>query len=110
MADNVRSVTDKEFQSEVLEASKGQPVLVDFWAEWCRPCLALAPTVAEVAGEYAGKVKVLKLNVDENQDSAFKFNVRGIPTLIIFKNGEVADTIVGAVPKDSITKALARHV
>ena len=110
MADNVSNVTDSTFQSEVIEASKAQPVMVDFWAEWCRPCLMLAPTVAEVATTYAGKIKVVKLNVDENANAAGKFNIRGIPTLLIFKGGQVAEQIVGAVPKDQITKAVDRHV
>ena len=104
------AVTDGSFQSEVLEASNSQPVMVDFWAEWCRPCLVLAPTVAEVAQAYAGKVKVVKMNVDENQNTAFKFNIRGIPTLLVFRNGQVADQIVGAVPREQIEKALSRHL
>lgn len=110
MAENVLVVTDNNFQTEVIDASTAQPVLVDFWAEWCRPCLMLAPTVAEVADAYAGKVKVVKLNVDENQNSAFKFNIRGIPTLLIFRNGQVADQIVGAVPREQIEKTLSRHL
>ena len=97
MADNVNNVTDSTFQAEVIDASKTQPVMVDFWAEWCRPCLMLAPTVAEIATAYAGKIKVVKLNVDENTDSAGKFNIRGIPTLLIFKGGQVAEQVVGAV-------------
>src|SRR5450759_1866922 len=87
MADNVNNVTDSTFQAEVIDASKTQRVMVDFWAEWCRPCLMLAPTVAEVATAYAGKIKVVKLNVDENTNSAGQFNIRGIPTLLIFKDG-----------------------
>jgi thioredoxin 1 len=110
MADNVNSVTDNSFQTEVIEASQGQPVMVDFWAEWCRPCHMLAPTVAEIATEYAGKLKVVKLNVDENVNSAGRFNIRGIPTLLIFKGGQVADQIVGAVPKEQISKIVDRHL
>jgi thioredoxin 1 len=110
MADNVSSVTDSSFQADVIEASNTQPVMVDFWAEWCRPCHMLAPTVAEIATEYAGKLKVVKLNVDENVNSAGKFNIRGIPTLLIFKGGQVAEQIVGAVPKDQISKVVDRHV
>jgi len=110
MADNIRSVTDSDFQSEVIDASKAQPVMVDFWAEWCRPCHMLAPTVAEIANDFTGKLKVVKLNVDENVNSPGRFNVRGIPTLLIFKGGEVADQIVGAVPKEQIQKVLERHV
>ena len=93
-----------------MTASKTQPVMVDFWAEWCRPCHMLAPTVAEIAKDYAGKLKVMKLNVDENVNSAGSFNIRGIPTLLIFKGGQVAEQIVGAVPKDQISKALERHI
>jgi thioredoxin 1 len=110
MADNVASVSDGTFQNEVIEASKTQPVLVDFWAVWCRPCLALAPTVAEIANEYSGKLKVMKMNVDDNINTPGQFNIRGIPTLLLFKDGQIAEQIVGALPKDQITKALARHI
>jgi thioredoxin 1 len=110
MADNVSSVTDNNFQTEVIDASQTQPVMVDFWAEWCRPCHMLAPTVAEIATDYAGKLKVVKVNVDENVNTAGKFNIRGIPTLLIFKDGQVAEQIVGAVPKEQISKAVDQHV
>ena len=110
MAENISSVTDSSFQSEVIEASNAQPVMVDFWADWCRPCHMLAPTVAEIANDYAGKLKVVKLNVDENVNSAGRYNIRGIPTLLIFKGGQVADQIVGAVPKDQISRVVDRHV
>ena len=110
MADNVASVTDNSFQAEVIDASNTQPVMVDFWAEWCRPCHMLAPTVAEIATDYAGRLKVVKLNVDENVNSAGRFNIRGIPTLLIFKGGQVAEQIVGAVPKDQISKAVDRQL
>ncbi len=110
MAENVRSVNDAEFESEVIAASKNQPVLVDFWAEWCRPCLMLAPTVAEIANDYSGKLKVVKMNVDESINTPSRYNVRSIPTLIIFKDGQAVDQIVSAVPKDQITKVLARHI
>ncbi len=110
MSNNIRKVTDSDFQTEVIEASKAQPVVVDFWAEWCRPCHILAPTVDEIAREFSGKLKVVKLNVDENIDSAGKFNVRGIPTLLVFKNGQVVDQVVGAVPKDQIERVLQRHL
>ncbi len=100
MADNsIPAVTDANFEAEVLTASSTQPVLVDFWAEWCRPCHMLAPTVAEIAHDYAGKLKVTKLNVDEAMNSAGRYNIRGIPTLLVFKNGQVVEQIVGAVPK-----------
>jgi len=85
-------------------------VMVDFWAEWCRPCHMLAPTVDEIAAQYAGKLKVYKMNVDENPTTPMKFNIRGIPTLLIFKGSQVADQLVGAVPKDQIEKTLSRHV
>jgi thioredoxin 1 len=111
MADNtIQSATDGNFEAEVLTASNAQPVMVDFWAEWCRPCHMLAPTVAEIAHDYAGKLKVMKLNVDEAMNSAGRYRVQGIPTLLLFKNGQVVEQIVGAVPKDQITKALDRHV
>lgn len=110
MADNVRNVTDSEFQAEVIDASKTQPVMVDFWADWCRPCHMLAPTVAEIANDYSGKLKVVKLNVDENVNSPGLFNIRGIPTLLLFKGGQVAEQIVGVVPKEQITRILDRHV
>src|SRR5467141_3663366 len=109
MAENILAATDGNFESEVLSASKTQPVLVDFWAEWCRPCHMLAPTVAEIANDYAGKIKVMKLNVDEAMNSAGRYNIRGIPTILVFKNGQVVEQIVGAVPKEQITKALERH-
>jgi thioredoxin 1 len=110
MADNVSSVTDASFQAEVIDASKTQPVMVDFWADWCRPCHMLAPTVAEIANDYAGKLKVVKMNVDENVNSAGNFNIRSIPSLLIFKGGQVAEQIVGAVPKDQIAKVVDRHI
>lgn len=110
MAGNIQIVGDSTFQAEVIEASKKQPVMVDFWAEWCRPCHMLAPTVQEIANDYTGKLKVVKVNVDENVDSPGRYNIRGIPTLLIFKGGQVADQLVGAVPKDQIEKALSRHL
>jgi thioredoxin 1 len=94
----------------VIDASNTQPVMVDFWADWCRPCHMLAPTVAEIAQDYAGRLKVVKLNVDENVNSAGRFNIRGIPTLLIFKGGQVAEQVVGAVPRDQIEKAVQRHI
>lgn len=106
MGDNVTQVSDANFQAEVIEASKNQPVMVDFWAEWCRPCHMLAPTVEEIAKEHAGKLKVVKMNVDENLDAPGRFNIRGIPTLLLFKGGQVAAQIVGAVPKEQIEKTL----
>lgn len=110
MGQSVAAVSDANFQAEVLDASKNQPVMVDFWATWCGPCRALSPTVDAIAAERAGKLKVVKMNVDENMNTPGKYNVRGIPTLLIFKDGQVAEQIVGAVPKENIEKALARHL
>src|ERR1700674_2572168 len=108
--ETISNVTDNTFQTEVVDASNAQPVMVDFWADWCRPCHMLAPTVAEIARDYAGRLKVVKLNVDENVNSAGRYNIRGIPTLLIFKGGQVADQIVGAVPKEQISKIVDRHM
>lgn len=108
MAENVTAVNDANFQSDVIEASKSQPVMVDFWADWCRPCHMLSPTVEEIAREHAGKLKVVKLNVDENTNTPGKYNIRGIPTLLFFKGGQVADQVVGAVPKEQIVKVIER--
>ncbi|MGH9705913.1 MAG: thioredoxin [Candidatus Acidiferrales bacterium] len=110
MSENVQAVSDANFQADVIEASKTQPVMVDFWAEWCAPCRALSPTVDEIARENAGKLKVVKLNVDENINAAGKFNIRGIPTLLVFKGGQVAEQIVGSVPKEQIVKVIQRHI
>src|SRR5579884_3529154 len=104
MAEQIVSVADSDFDREVIQASRTQPVMVDFWAEWCRPCLMLAPTVEQIAREYAGRVKVLKMNVDENMNTPARFNIRSIPTLLIFKDGKVAGQIVGAVPADNIRR------
>jgi thioredoxin 1 len=109
MSDILQAVTDASFEADVIEASKTQPVMVDFWADWCRPCHMLTPTVEEIAKEQAGKLKVVKLNVDENMNVAGKFSIRGIPTLLVFKGGQVADQIVGAQSKEQITKVIERH-
>jgi thioredoxin 1 len=110
MSETLVAVTDASFQTDVIEASKSQPVMVDFWADWCRPCHMLTPTVEEIAKENVGKMKVVKLNVDENMNTPGKFNIRGIPTLLVFKGGQVADQIVGAVPKEQIVKIVSRHI
>jgi thioredoxin 1 len=102
----VFEVSDATFDKEVLQSD--QPVLVDFWAAWCGPCKALAPVVDEVATEYAGKLKVMKMDVDRNSSTPMRYGIRGIPALLIFKGGKVADQIVGYVPKDTIAKSIAR--
>ncbi len=107
-AQNTLTFSDSAFDAEVLQAD--QPVLVDFWAEWCGPCRMLTPTIDALADEYSGKVKVGKLNVDENNQTAFRFQVRGIPALLLFKDGKVVDQRVGAVPKSELIKMLDAHV
>ena len=108
MAGLAVEVNDASFEAEVLQS--GQPVLVDFWAAWCGPCRALAPIVEEVAKEYAGKLKVMKMDVDKNQSTPMRYGIRGIPALLIFKDGKVADQIVGFVPKDTIDKSLGKVI
>ena len=104
MAENLIEFTDDNFDTEVLKSNL--PVLVDFWAEWCGPCKMIAPIVEEIAGDYAGKVKVGKVNVDFNNQVAMQYGIRGIPALLVFKGGLVANQIVGAVPKNNITQIL----
>ncbi len=107
-ADNVQTLTDGNFEASVLKA--GVPVLVDYWAEWCGPCKRLAPTVAALATDYGDKVAIGKLNVDENPDTTIKFNVRGIPALLLFKGGQVVDQVVGLVPKEAIKQVIDKHL
>ncbi|MBI5683325.1 MAG: thioredoxin TrxA [Deltaproteobacteria bacterium] len=100
MSEKVLNVSDSNFEAEILKSD--MPALVDFWATWCAPCRAIAPIVEEMAETYAGKIKVAKMNVDDNPATPGKYGVRGIPTLILFKNGQVVDQVVGAVPKTQI--------
>jgi thioredoxin 1 len=107
MAD-VTPVGDDSFEHEVLGSST--PVLIDFWAPWCAPCRAIAPVVEEIAREYAGKLKVMKMNVDDNPKTPSRYGVRGIPNLILFQGGQVKEQIVGAVPKSQLVKAISTVV
>ncbi len=102
----VAEVSDVTFDQEVLKSAV--PVLIDFWAPWCGPCKAIAPVVEELAGEYDGRLKIVKMNVDDNPQTPSKYGVRGIPNLLLFKSGSVADQIVGAVPKAHLVRAIDR--
>ena len=106
--EQVQTFTDGNFENDVLKA---EPlVLVDFWAEWCGPCKRLAPTIDALASEYQGKVTIGKLNVDDNPNTAFKFQIRGIPAMLVFKGGQVVEQVVGLTPKEELKKVLDRHV
>ena len=107
MAD-VQQVTDASFDSDVLKADV--PVLIDFWAPWCGPCKAIAPVIDELAKDYAGRLKVVKMNVDDNPNTPSQYGVRSIPNLLLFKGGQVKDQIVGAVPKAVLVKAVDQVV
>ena len=104
----VREITDAEFEAEVIQSDL--PVLIDFWAPWCAPCRAVAPVVDDLAREFAGKLKVVKMNVDDNPVSPSRYGVRSIPNLLIFKNGQVKEQIVGAVPKGQFVQAINKVV
>jgi thioredoxin 1 len=104
MSQGITNVSDDSFDNEVLKADS--PVLVDYWAEWCGPCKMIAPVLEEIAREYAGKIKVAKLNIDENTQTPRKYGIRGIPTLMLFKNGQVEATKVGAVSKSQLSAFL----
>ena len=104
MAGNLIEVTDATFESEVIQSDK--PTLVDFWAPWCGPCLSIAPTIEEIANEQVGTAKICKLNVDDNPETAAKYGIRGIPTLIIFRDGNIVNQVSGAIPKQQIESLL----
>jgi len=108
MSEYVKEVTDTSFEQDVIGA--GEPVLVDFWAEWCAPCRMIAPTVEAVAKEYEGRARVVKLNVDNSPQVAQRYGIKGIPTLILFRDGKEAERIVGAVGKDSLSRLVEKHV
>ncbi|MFQ3207446.1 MAG: thioredoxin 1 [Glaciecola sp.] len=108
MSDKIISLSDEKFEADVINANG--PVLVDFWAEWCGPCKMIAPILSEIADEFEGKVTVGKLNVDENNDTPPKYGIRGIPTLLLFKNGAVAATKVGALSKTQLVEFLNENI
>ncbi len=108
MSDNIVYLTDDSFQQEVIDSS--EPVLVDYWAEWCGPCKMIAPILGEIASEYQGKVKVAKLNIDENPQTPPKYGIRGIPTLMLFKDGNVEATKVGALSKSQLAAFLDTNI
>jgi thioredoxin 1 len=108
MSDKTFEVTEANFQKEVLEST--EPVLIDFWAEWCTPCKMIGPLVEQIADEYKGRVRVGKLDADANPDVLMRYNVMGIPTLMLFKGGEAVERITGYQPKDKITSKLVPHI
>tara|TARA_B100001094_G_scaffold228083_1_gene222636 strand:- start:10108 stop:10434 length:327 start_codon:yes stop_codon:yes gene_type:complete len=108
MSDKILDVSDASFETDVIQAS--QPVLVDFWAEWCGPCKMIAPILSEIADEFDGKATVAKVNIEENRESAAKYGVRSIPTLLVFKQGELVDTQIGAKSKSELQDLLNQHI
>ena len=108
MSDNITHTTDEAFEADVLQADL--PVLVDYWAEWCGPCKMIAPILDEISGEYADKLKVCKMDIDANQQTPPKYGIRGIPTLMLFKNGELSATKVGALSKSQLSAFLEENI
>ncbi|MBP6655179.1 MAG: thioredoxin TrxA [Propionivibrio sp.] len=108
MSEHIHYVTDDSFAADVLQSQ--QPVLLDYWAEWCGPCKMIAPILDEIAKEYAGRLKVAKLNIDDNQETPASYGVRGIPTLMLFKNGNVEATKVGALSKSQLSTFIDSHL
>ncbi len=108
MSKNINTLTDATFESDVLNSNI--PVLVDFWAEWCMPCRFVAPVIEQVADEYTGKIKVGKLDVDQNPRIAGQFGINSIPSILLYKNGQVVDGVIGAVPKEQLVNMLDKHL
>ena len=108
MAENTFAATDSNFEQEVLKSSV--PVLVDFWAAWCVPCKMIAPTLEELGAEFAGRARIAKVNVDENKSTAGRYGIRGIPTLLLFKGGEVKEQLVGVHPRQEIAQLITKHL
>jgi thioredoxin 1 len=108
MSEHIHHVTDDSFESEVLQSS--DPVLVDYWAEWCGPCKQIAPVLDQIAKEYEGRLKIAKINIDDNQNTPAKYGVRGIPTLMLFRNGNVEAAKIGALSKSQLTAFIDSHI
>ena len=110
MNNNIIDVSEVDFENKVIEESLNRLIVVDFWAPWCGPCRMVAPVVEEISKDFEGKIKVFKLNTDENPNVASQYGIRSIPTLMIFKGGQKVDTVVGAVPKATLSSTLSKHL